>query len=126
MDNLTPEEVRLIANREYRLLQGVLIFFGVALGVGLLHVSLQYEGTHPLAIAVAWGGSLWLTVLFYQFLAAAKFKAPWAYTLGFLILGRLVPILGWLLLAFAVMTVNKKVFSPRGVRVGLLGPILKS
>lgn len=125
MSTLNPEELRLLATRERQLLRVIFItLVGVVL-LGLLSAGVRLPSSMLWVLSGAAFVALLLT--FFRFLTAARLKAPWAYLLLVVALQFTpFPILTWLVVVPLVITVNRREFKSRGIRVGLLGPVTKA
>lgn len=95
-------------------------------------------GAVALALSMVTGGDTVLNVfavirsviglaslaLYFFLLRLARVPGGWGYVAAALLLSFFVPLLTWLLIGYHIFQVNRDIFRPRGVRVGLLGPKL--
>lgn len=62
--------------------------------------------------------------LYFFLLRLARVPGGWAYVAAALLLSFFAPLLTWLLIGYHIFQVNRYIFRPRGIAVGLLGPRL--
>ena len=116
----TPAELRTLALRTRTLL--LVLYASLLARVLLTLVAFTF---HLDTRFVTYAGLLltvWLAYFFFGFCTAAKLPSPWLYLMAAVLVCLLLPLPGLLLVGFLAGLVSVRVFRPRGVPLGPLGP----